>query len=176
MPQGCLGLQRPEKSQCRWTGPDLSPKFGPPRKADLAHPGDPGHKQFSEEVILHGYLREEEVDLVIVTGGATRVLSHHVRKHKAGLCGKKRKLHHLIIVVPQNLLSPVCVYASHAMCKTADLSSGKNLIFSSYSNAICSIHYPCHFTTTQNKYNAHFQSLRFNQVITEICTYIWMFQ
>lgn len=37
--------------------------------AHLAHPGHPGNLHFGVEVVLFGHLREEEVDLVIVSGG-----------------------------------------------------------------------------------------------------------
>ena len=51
--------------------------------ADASHPGD---EELAEELVLHGHLGEEVVDLVVLPG-RTPALPDHVREHEAGLWG-----------------------------------------------------------------------------------------
>jgi len=57
----------------------------PAHLADARHPGD---EHLAEELVLHGDLGEEVVDLVALpVRPAAPALSDDVGEHKAGLCG-----------------------------------------------------------------------------------------
>lgn len=55
-------------------------------RAHLAHTGYTGNQQLAEELVLHGDLCEEVVNLIVVSVRTVASLPDHVCKHEAGLC------------------------------------------------------------------------------------------